>query len=64
MTTFTVQVKDNDAELILKILQKIEAKVTVTSLPNGLTKEIAEAIKEVKDIHTGKSKSLSLKDIS
>ena len=63
MTTFTVQVKDNDAELILKILQKFEAKVTVISLPNGLTKEIAEALKEVKDIHTGKSKSLSLKDI-
>ena len=63
MTTFTVQVKDNDAELILKILQKFEAKVTVTSPQNGLTKEIAEALKEVRDIQSGKSKPLSLKDI-
>lgn len=63
MTTFTVQVKDNDAELILKILQKFEAKVTVTSVPNKLTEEIALALREVKDIQSGKSKSLTLKDI-
>lgn len=63
MTTFTVQVKDNDAELILKILQKFEAKVTLTSADEGLTQEIATALKEIKDIHTGKSKPLSLKDI-
>jgi len=63
MTTFTVQVKDNDAELILKILQKFEAKVTLTSADKGLTQEIATALKEIKDIQTGKSKPLSLKDI-
>jgi hypothetical protein len=63
MTTFTVQVEDNDAELILKILQKFEAKVTVTSTPSGLTQEIAEALTEVKDIQSGKVKPLSLKDI-
>jgi hypothetical protein len=63
MTTFTVQVKDNDAELILKILQKFEAKITLTSTQSGLTQEIAEALKEVKDIKSGKSQPLSLKDI-
>ena len=50
MTTFTVQVKDNDAELVLRILQKFEAKITVTSAQSGLTKEIAEALKEIKDL--------------
>jgi len=63
MTTFTVQVKDNDAELIFRILQKFEAKVTVTSAQEGLTKEIADALKEVKDMQSGKAKRLSLKDI-
>jgi hypothetical protein len=63
MTTFTVQVKDNDAELILKILQKFEAKITLTSNQSNLTQEIATALKEVKDIQSGKSKPLSLKDI-
>jgi hypothetical protein len=63
MTTFTVQVKDNDAELILKILQKFEAKVTLTSADKGLTQEIATALKEIKDIQTGKSKPLSLEHL-
>ncbi|HEY9003596.1 MAG TPA: hypothetical protein VIM89_19720 [Mucilaginibacter sp.] len=63
MTTFTVQVKDNDAELILKILQKFEAKVTLTSADEGLTQEIATALKEIRDIQIGKSESLSLEHI-
>jgi hypothetical protein len=63
MTTFTVQVKDNDAELILKILQKFEAKVTLTSADEGLTQEIATALKEIKDINTGNSELLSLEHI-
>ena len=63
MTTFTVQVKDNDAELILQILEKFEAKVTVTSFQGGLTEEIAEALKEIKEMQLGKIKPLSLKDI-
>jgi hypothetical protein len=63
MATFTVQVKDKDAELVLKILRKFEAKVTVTSTQSGLTRKIAEALKEVKNIQSGKIKPFSLKDI-
>ncbi len=62
MTTFTVQVEDNDAELILKILQKFEAKI-IEKPKNNITSEIATALIEIKDIHLGKSKPLSLKDI-
>jgi hypothetical protein len=63
MTTFTVQVKDSDAEMVLTILKKFKAKVTETSRQSDLTLEIADALKEVKQIQEGKIKPLSLKDI-
>jgi hypothetical protein len=63
MTTFTVQVKDSDAEVVLTILKKFKAKVIEPSKESKLTLEIAEGLKQVKQIQEGKIKSLSLKDI-
>jgi hypothetical protein len=63
MTTFTVQVKDSDAEMVLTILKKFKAKVIEPSKESKLTLEIAEGLKQVKQIQEGKIKSLSLKDI-
>jgi hypothetical protein len=63
MTTFTVQVKDDDAEVVLTILKKFKAKVITTHQESELTLEIAEALKEVKQIQEGKIQPLSLKDI-
>lgn len=63
MTTFTVQVKDSDAETVLTILKKFKAKVIEGPKESELTLEIAEALKEIKQIHEGKLKPLSLKDI-
>jgi len=63
MTTFTVQVKDSDAEVVLTILKKFKAKVIEPSKESKLTLEIAEGLKQVKQIQEGKIKSLSLKDL-
>lgn len=63
MTTFTVQVKDSDAEMVLTILKKFKAKVIETPKESDLTLEIAEALKQVKQIQEGKIQPLSLKDI-
>lgn len=63
MTTFTVQVKDSDAETILTILKKFKAKVIETTGESELTLEIAEALKEIKQMQEGKMQPLSLKDI-
>jgi len=63
MTTFTVQVKDSDAEMVLNILKKFKAKVIETPKESDLTSEIIEALKEVKLMREGKIKPLSLKDI-
>ncbi|MGI4020457.1 MAG: hypothetical protein ACRYFA_03050 [Janthinobacterium lividum] len=62
MTTFTIQVKDNDTELLLKILQKFKVKV-IEKPKNDVTIEIVEALKEIKEMQSGRSKVLSLKDI-
>jgi len=63
MTTFTVQIKDSDAEMVLTILKKFKAKVIETPRESELTLEIAEALKEIKQIQEGKMQPLSLKDI-
>ena len=63
MTTFTVQVRDDDAEVVLTILKKFKAKVIETPKESELTLEIAEALKEVKQIQEGKIQPFSLKDI-
>lgn len=63
MTTFTMQVKDSDAEMVLTILKKFKAKVIEAPKESGLTLEIVEALKEVKLIQEGKLKPLTLKDI-
>jgi len=63
MTTFTVQVKDSDAEVVLTILKKFKAKVVETRKESELTLEIADALKQVKSITEGKSQPLSLNDI-
>jgi len=62
MTTFTVQVKDDDVDTVLAVLKKFKAKVVETPKPSKLTLEIAEAIKEVK-MRDGKTAPLTLKDI-
>jgi hypothetical protein len=63
MTTFTVQVKDSDAEMVLTILKKFKATIIETPKVSELTQEIASALKEVKQIQEGKIQPLSLKDI-
>lgn len=63
MTTFTVQVKDSDAEMVLTILKKFKAKVIESSKESELTEEIASALKQVKQIQQGEIQALSLKDI-
>lgn len=63
MTTFTAQVKDSDAELILTILKKFKAKVIEAPKESELTLEIIDALKEVKQMQEGSLKPLSLKDI-
>nr|WP_294941429.1 hypothetical protein [uncultured Mucilaginibacter sp.] len=63
MTTFTVQVKDSDAELVLTILKKFKAKVIETPQVSPLTAEIATALKEIKEMQLGNMQPLSLKDI-
>jgi len=63
MTTFTVQIKDSDAEMVLTILKKFKAKVIEMPRESELTLEIAEALKEIKQIQEGKMQPLSLKDI-
>ena len=63
MTTFTVQVKDSDAETVLTILKKFKAKVIEEPKVSALTLEIAEAIKEVRQMQKGEVKPLTLEDI-
>jgi hypothetical protein len=63
MTTFTVQVKDSDAEVVLTILKKFKAKVIESPKESELTLEIAQALKEVKLMRDGKVQPLSLKDL-
>ncbi|MFI5139597.1 MAG: hypothetical protein ACHQIM_17385 [Sphingobacteriales bacterium] len=63
MTTFTVEVKDSDAEVVLTILKKFKAKVIPLPKENDITLEIVEAIKGVRLMREGKMKPLSLKDI-
>lgn len=53
MTTFTVQVKDSDAEMVLNILKKFKAKVIEAPKESELTMEIASALKQVKQIQKG-----------
>ena len=63
MTTFTVEVKDSDAEVLLTILKKFKAKVIELPKESELTQEIAAALKQVKQIQSGEIEPLSLKDI-
>ena len=63
MTTFTVQVKDSDAEVVLTILKKFKAKVIEAPKESELTMEIADALREAKLVREGKIKPLTLKDI-
>ena len=63
MTTFTVQVKDSDAEMLLTILKKFKAKVSELPKESELTREIATALNQVKQIQSGEIEPLSLKDI-
>ncbi|TWR27534.1 hypothetical protein FPZ43_13755 [Mucilaginibacter pallidiroseus] len=63
MTTFTVQVKDSDAEMVLTILKKFKAKIIEAPKEGSLTADIATALKEVKEMQDGKMKKLSLDDI-
>ncbi|MBD1393239.1 hypothetical protein [Mucilaginibacter glaciei] len=63
MTTFTVQINDSDAEVVLAVLKKFKAKITQVPKESELTLEIMEALHEVKQMRHGKLKSLSLDDI-
>jgi|GEM_PF-653452 len=63
MTTFTVQINDSDAEVVLAVLKKFKAKVVQMPKESALTEEIALGLREVKQIQMGKLKPLSLKDV-
>jgi hypothetical protein len=63
MRTFTVRIKDCDAELLLAVLKKFRAKVVEEPKESKLTLEIAEALREVKLIQEGKLQPQTLKDI-
>jgi hypothetical protein len=63
MTTFTVEIKDSDAEVVLAVLKKFKAKVKPLPKDNDITLEIIEAIKEVKLMREGKIPALTLADI-
>lgn len=62
MTTLTIEIKDKDAGFVKEFLNKIGAKVK-TEPTSKITSEIAEALKEIKEMQQGKRKPLSLKDI-
>jgi hypothetical protein len=63
MRTFTVQIKDSDAELVLAILKKFNAKVVEQPKESQLTLEIAETLREVKLIQEGKLQPQTLNNI-
>jgi len=63
MTTLTVEIADKDADLVIQVLQRLNAKVTRLDNGQKLTNEIANALKEVKQIRAGKSKAYTLDDI-
>ena len=63
MTTFTVQIKDSDAEMVISILKKFKAKVIETPKQPTVTDQIAEALLEVKEIREGRLTPLALKDL-
>jgi len=62
MTTLTIEIKDKDAGFVKELLNKIGAKVKVEPT-SQITSEIAQALKEIKEMQQGKRKPLSLKDI-
>ena len=59
MTTLTIEIKDKDAGFVKEFLSKIGAKVKPSS---QITSEIAQALKEIKEMQQGKRKPLSLND--
>ena len=62
MTTLTIEIKNKDAGFVKEFLNKIGGKVKDES-DNQVTKEIIQALKEIKEIQQGKRKALSLDDI-
>lgn len=62
MTTLTIEIKDKDAGFVKEFLSKISAKVK-SEPTSQITSEIAQALKEIKEMQQGKRKPLSLKDI-
>lgn len=63
MTTLTVEIADKDADLVIQVLQRLNAKVTRLDKGQKLTDEITSALKEVKQINSGKAKPYTLADI-
>ncbi|WP_421941444.1 hypothetical protein [Pedobacter sp.] len=62
MTTLTIEIEDKDAGFVKELLSKIGAKVKADPT-SQITSEIAQALKEIKEMQQGKRKPLSLKDI-
>jgi hypothetical protein len=63
MTTLTIQVSDKDADFLLQVLQRINAKVIKSSKKDALLRQIKTGLKQAKEIDKGKIKGLSLGDI-
>jgi hypothetical protein len=62
MTTLTIEIKDKDAGFVKEFLSKIGAKIK-SEPTSQITSEIAQALKEIKEMQAGERKPLSLKDI-
>ncbi len=62
MTTLTIEINDKDAGFVKEFLNKIGAKIKVEPM-SQITSEIAQALKEIKEMQQGKREPLGLKDI-
>ena len=63
MTTLTIQVDDKDADFLLQVIKRINAKVIKSSKKADLLDKIKTGLKEAKLMNEGKLKGLSLSDI-
>lgn len=62
MATLTVEIPDKDKTLFLQVLKKFNAKVLKNNTMD-INSDLAEALKEIKQIQQGKQKGLSLSDM-
>lgn len=59
MTTLTIQIEDEDTEVLLEVLKRFNARVVSTSKKDMLLAGIAQGLTEVKEMQQGKRKPLA-----